>query len=665
MANAELSRIKGNIQKMIAQKAPEADIDSYLSGEGYSPEDVRDPIRFEVKAELNAQRKAGAVPGGDGLGRQFAQGRTFGLMDEGLALGLVPFEMVKRRTFNPVEAYNYTKARENILLDEARDKGGALGVGMEVAGGFATGGELAKAGATFMPANPATASVGQNIAGMVKDGIAYGAATGFGENEGTERLTGAAAGGAIGGFAGGVVGAAVPAAQAVGRNTLGWVGAVRDPQGYAERQVARALMESGKQADDVAAAVAAGRNAGQPFTVADALDNAGQRMLSTVARAPGEGRTATVNFLESRQAGQGRRVASALSEAFDAPASAMQARESLTAARRSAGNANYGQARDAAGTVDTSGAISKLEEIVRPGLTNMIGKGSSDNSVYGTLERVRRLLTNGKAQVRDFDRALLAKREMDAIIEKGGTPAALLRDARNALDDALAQSSAPYAAARDTYRQQSKVIDALDVGKQAATRGRTEDTTRSFAKLSAPEQQSFRTGYVDPLIEKAQGAAVGQNKAREFTSDALQAEIDAFAAPGKAQPLKDALGRENKMFETRVQALGGSRTADNLADADALGVNPEIISNLASGNYLTAAKNIVARSSGTLSGNTAEVRNRIAKILLDTGSPELKDILVRTYQTETNAQRAIANALRGALAGGAAGTGSASGQRTK
>jgi len=44
-------------------------------------------------------------------------------------------------------------------------------------------------------------------------------------------------------------------------------------------------------------------------------------------------------------------------------------------------------------------------------------------------------------------------------------------------------------------------------------------------------------------------------------------------APGN-DLLQRRLGREMTMFETRNAALGGSKTADNLADADALGIDP-------------------------------------------------------------------------------------------
>ena len=38
---ADIARIKGNISKMIAQNAPESDIDAYVASEGVSLEDLK------------------------------------------------------------------------------------------------------------------------------------------------------------------------------------------------------------------------------------------------------------------------------------------------------------------------------------------------------------------------------------------------------------------------------------------------------------------------------------------------------------------------------------------------------------------------------------------------------------------------------------------------
>src|SRR5205814_3195613 len=101
------------------------------------------------------------------------------------------------------------------------------------------------------------------------------------------------------------------------------------------------------------------------------------------------------------------------------------------------------------------------------------------------------------------------------------------------------------------------------------TRGRTEDTVPAYQALTPQGQGAFRAGYVDPLIANTQGAAFGVNKARPLLNDAFAAEADAMA-PGNPL-MQRRLGREQTMYTTRNQALGGSRTADNLPDADALG----------------------------------------------------------------------------------------------
>src|SRR6516162_6668699 len=76
------------------------------------------------------------------------------------------------------------------------------------------------------------------------------------------------------------------------------------------------------------------------------------RLLSSVARAPGEGRSNVVNYVENRQAGQGRRVSNALSEGFEAPETAAQIGRRLTQARDEAANEEFGAVREDARPVD-------------------------------------------------------------------------------------------------------------------------------------------------------------------------------------------------------------------------------------------------------------------------------------------------------------------------
>jgi hypothetical protein len=75
------------------------------------------------------------------------------------------------------------------------------------------------------------------------------------------------------------------------------------------------------------------------------------------------------------------------------------------------------------------------------------------------------------------------------------------------------------------------------------------------------------------------------------------------------------LAREQTMFETRQAALGGSKTADNLADADALGIDPSVVGHIISGNWGGAVKSLIAAGSNAITGNTPQVRKAVADTL--------------------------------------------------
>jgi hypothetical protein len=115
-----------------------------------------------------------------------------------------------------------------------------------------------------------------------------------------------------------------------------------------------------------------------------------------------------------------------------------------------------------------------------------------------------------------------------------------------------------------------------------------------------------------------------------------------------------------------AQALGGSRTADNLADSAATGVDPAILGNLLSGNLGAAARNTLVRSADNLGGNTPAVREQMAKILLQTGNdPQLQQTLSRAMQSDESMRVLLGALLRGGMGGTAAGTGALQGQRSR
>ena len=651
MSDADLA---GALHKKFYADMPREEFDKKV---GLAQEET-DPNRIEARKEIDALKAKGA-PTSSAFQRRLLQGMTFNAADEILAGLQTPLEMARRGTWSPSEAYKYAKAREDLILEDARKETGALGTAAEIAGGFGSGAGLARGGLSFFSRLPAQAGFGARTAASAGDAALYGAGAGAMEgNTLGERAGNAAQGGVLGALAGAAAPAVTGVLGTVAAPIVSNIRARINPRGLAESQTARAIAESGRTPQQIADELARAAQEGQGmFTAADAMGNAGQRMLSNVTRAPGPGRTQAVEFLEQRQAGQGRRVANALAEGFDAPQTAAQTEARLIAQRRADSDVNYGAARGSAGSVDVTPAIARIDETLQPGITRFAnpGSGIADNSIESTLRRARGMLTNDREVLSNFDAALNVKFELDAMIDTAApTVQRMLIPVRNALDDQLAAASRPYANARDVHRQQSQAIDAVAEGRQAATRGRTENTVPAFRAMRPDQQQGFRAGYVDPLIEQVQGAAAGVNKARPFTSDAFRDEAAAMSPMSTGNQMTRRLGRENTMFETRRQAIGGSQTAENLADMEAMRVDPTIIGNLLSGDISGAARNLLARVGGSLSGYTPAVREELGRILLANGQnpaaiPNLVNMLDQALLRIERTRQAFGHVGRGGM----------------
>lgn len=582
------------------------------------------------------------VDTGAGFARRFIHGRTFGLDDELLAAASTPLEMIKRGTFNPAEGYRYAKAREDLIMDDSRKETGVLGSIAEIGGGVGTGLDAARSGITFARNLAPNAGLAARSAAAAGDGLGFGVLSGAAEGNSLSERGGNAA---IGGIAGGLLGGALPGAMALGGQVaapfISNIAARINPEGYATRQLARALSESGRNVPQVAGDVSTAAAEGQGmFTVADALGNPGQRLLSSVTRAPGAGRTEAVEFLERRQGGQGRRISNALTEGFDSPQTAEQLRGAMTGARDTEAAAAYGAARNNAGRVDVTPAINNLDRVIgtQPGQVLTPANDSIEAVLTPFRQRLARVNPDDFEAVQRI-RGDMADAAQSAIQSGQGNRARLIRDAVRQLDTAMEGASTGFRDANRNFAQSSRNIDAIDQGRDAALRGRTEDTIPAFQGLTPEGQTGFRTGYVDPLIQQAQGAAFGANKARPLINDAFADEAGAMA-PGNPL-MQRRIGRENTMFETRHHALGGSKTVENLADDGALGIDPSIITNIVTGNFAGAARGVLSAGTNLLTGNTAEVREALARMLLERGQArgvqnaltQAQALINRTHQT--------------------------------
>jgi hypothetical protein len=287
-----------------------------------------------------------------------------------------------------------------------------------------------------------------------------GVVAGFNEGNGLSDPLSQAGHGAI---TGGLIGGALPIGGAfvtsVTARFISNLLAQINPSGAARRQVARAIVESGQTPDQIAPTLQQSQVEGQGnYALADALGNAGQRMLSTVARALGEGRTNVVNYLENRQAGQGRRVANALSEGFEAPETAAQTERRHTEARNDAADTEFGAVREDANPVDLTNAIARIDETQSPGQNQIVSQPSAlaNDSVESSLQRFCDRMTDGQSNLSDFTAVQRMRGDLSDAVQFAqqngyGNRARLLRGVLREVGRAMENASQGYLAANQRF----------------------------------------------------------------------------------------------------------------------------------------------------------------------------------------------------------------------
>lgn len=731
-----------------------------------------DKYQQAAQEDLARQEQAG-FGGGYGLNNSILNGQTLGAAPTILSALNTPVEMIKHGTFDPTEGYAYAKARQDMRRDKYRDEHLILDVVGNVAGGIATGAGIANAGGTLVKAGQ---GLGARTAAMAGEGAAYGGVTGFNEGDGLEgRLTGAAKGGLLGGAIGGalrVVGAAGKAAFAPAiSNYQAW----KDPAAAALARLLRGLSESGKTPEEVARAVSDAAGAGQGvYTLADALGSPGQNLLSTVARAPGEGRTAVTQFLNARQSGQGDRVGSAIDQALGVNGTAKQATAQLfkqgdeaarpiykeamaggstaplethfqnafgeatkeasdaakglaaaqqqmtlaQAAKSRAGDNVYGvssaneamraaqtsmeeaQRRVAASEQAKQSILGRLRQAQQDGSANAPGavwtpriqqflddpimqqglatgvklqrlealaKGKPFNptelAITGSDEAGNPII-NGVPNMRTLQAAKIG---LDKLVEEHSDPITgrmtqmgrAINDVRKAFLGHLNELNPKYAEANAAYGGPAQVRQAIETGRDMARGGRAADNLDTFGQLSPINQQGARIGYADKVNEGIERGRQGVNAADRFSSEKFQTELPALSLhngpykPGQADALNQRLAREMEMFETRRIATGGSRTADNLANEEAAGIDPRIFWNALRGNFGKAAANAIHATGNVMTGNTPAVRSELASLLLRSGdNANIEPMLENLRRGLLANQERGAKFSRGLLSGG-------------
>ena len=617
--------VQRTVQSLIAQNAnPAADKTAMQARVDAARANGITPARAAQQAAIDKPveqdlRDPGAL---SAFASGASQGLTFGFGDE-ITAGMA--------AVNPFDSMGYDQALKAIRGQNenaafARPKTEMAG---QIAGALVPA--LAGGGVSLGSAATIPGRMGMGAVAGAVEGGAYG----FGTGEGgvANRGLNAAKMAAVGAGAG----AAAPAAMA-GLRMAG--NAVKNPAMNllnigSETQAGAALQtymqRAGMTMDDVMNAIRGAGREGQPeYAVADALGASGQRALSGVTRQPGEARQVVTDALNLRQANQGYRVSGFVDDALNAPnnlgKTAAQVEAEMTKARGATANVAYDAARTGANPVDVRGALGVIDGRIG----GMQGSNIAGDGIDAKLSRFRGRLAapteslpqgTTARELSDFDRVLGVKQEVqDAIGEavRAGrnNEARELGKLQSELDAALEGASSAYRGANDQFAKASREIDAIGEGA-AATKNtvRYEDSTARYGAMTPEQQTAFRAGYSDPIQAKIASQAPGADKARPLMDTKNTVEFGAMARDPEL--LQRQLGRESTMFETRNAALGGSKTADNLADSnDTAAQAASVVMNIISGRWGAAGGQVADKAISAMKGQSPKTRELIARMLI-------------------------------------------------
>ena len=593
----------------------------WVSVSGLTPEQLaaRDA---EIMAAGNVP-----MPLAAGLGR----GGTFGFSDE-----------LAARTESLLTGKTYDTALEETRAAEAAARESAPGAFLtgEIVGGVTTA------------AKSAPLALGKSLLGTVGRGAALGATEGAIYGTGTgEGVAGRAKNALQTGILGAGLGAAIPAATS---GIKGLYRAAANPvasafnlgnAGRADRAISSTVRASGKSLDDVTAEVAAAAADGQPqFRVVDALGRSGQRRASGIVRAGGDAADELGDQLAARQASQGERVGEYIEDAFDLRGTtANKAKETVVKNRRAVADRLYDQAAKDAKPVDVRSAVQMLDDTI----DNITNSGIKPPRVVKEFQKLRAQLAGKTPKgepttLSDYKSVLTIWREVRAKIDDAyksgkGDVGEALKPIRDSLQSSLEDSSDLYRSATDLYRVGSGVVDAFDEGAQMASRGRASDNVATFSGLTGQEQRAARMGYGDGLLAQLErNASPTANKAKPLTSPKRASEAAAIA--NDPDLLARRVDREGIMWGTQNRALGGSRTADNLADMEgaerlAAGTGG-VLRSAANFQLGDAVANAAAVIAPRLTGQNEGTRKLIAKALMSSDAGILAKALGRQASEE-------------------------------
>jgi hypothetical protein len=698
--SADYDKIKRNIQRMIDQKAPETDIEAYVTSEGVTAEELRAAPRMAVGAPApEGFEPTTEAAQTEALARTKAKSDRFG--------GNQTIQNIYDNFLEPWKPNSAPDFSERGIVERVGDATGfaaSLPVRMMTQGNYGAG-DIAK----YLGAE----GTGTALEAGERD---------FLTNNDKQLETVANAGDLamglgtpIPGLPRGLVFARRPRIpnplpKALQSRLSG------SPQDLADAYMIETMRRARMTPDQVIAKHQAGQDAATfkgasgalPENIADVLGDAGHRGLRAAVMAPGVASGLAKRVLDRRQRGAfspyenptfktvGSEVASygLRDRTLDNLARAMGVRSKGTAYQTShqlrdvqqkQANPTYKSAFENAEPFDISAPMENLRSIAAdfPDAASTLKKAWHLFAINRTPAQKRanyRLL--GEAD--DLKRFNEAKKFLDGMVssEKDPTLKKHLNDFRVGLLNAVhgGDRSNPtlnkgYADARGIFSSAAQMQDAIDLGRGLLSKA-PEVAIGEFNALSKGEQAAARLGVMEDVGLSLRGP--WQTDHTKFFQDANRAKILRAILPppakGKAGKTKPAsqfgtlVAREANMAEGKNKALYGSQTAPNIADMEDLTRWAQIATKLRSQGVISTVADEATRELVRVFGMREATAERVARMLLASNPETIKSIMIRLKKKygAAKAQQAYmvvlsaaSNRMRAQAIGGVASRGTA------
>lgn len=634
---------------------------------------VQQQVSQGQRMERARQANSGVTGYVDSLGRQFAQGATFGLMDEGAAALNTGAGMWGN--------YGEALANERARDEAFRRDNPVMSTVANVAGGIAAPAvgvmRGAAHGADWMMRLGRSALGRGAVAGAVGGGL-----TGFGEGEGGfgQRVENATTGASLGAAGGAALGVGLNLAGRVGGRAMNVAG-LRNPETQAERQTLRALERGGVTVEDLSQ-----RLAGAPdHTI---LPDVGGRntvnLAALAANVPGRSMQMADDVVNARRAGSPDRIAAASDAAFGGGSGddLRAATQALRTQRSAAAAPLYERAFRIQMTPDEYARVANFvedrtgQEAFRRGIRiaeiEALQPGGSrfDPAAYGVQRGEGGQWVPIPGQAPNMRLMDAIKRGFDEIVEGYRDPQTgrlnldeygrAVNDARIRYRDELASMYHPYRRALQAWAGPSASLDATTRGQQAFRVNR--DTTQAAAeRIGGGDQEFFRLGAGRAVTDMTSDPRTAPGNARRLLEDRqMQARLGSVLPDEtRREVLRRVLQNEVDVaaVNNAVSPRAGSQTGRLTAAGEDAAIDPPggvmlgLLDAAQGGGATAAAARGVTNLYRRGQGINSETADALARLLFNTDQRANAQTVARlgARQEEDVAAAAARQAMMGRL----------------